>query len=439
MKPTSVKRLKLAMATVLTLTWATLSFGQVPKPAAPQAGPILIMNATAHLGNGEVIENSAIAFEDGKITMVVDATTARIDMSKFTVVQAQGKHVYPGLILPVTNLGLTEVDAVRATRDFNELGEFTPHVRALVAYNTDSEIIATLRYNGVLMAQVRPSGGSITGTSSIMQLDGWNWEDAVAKADDGIHMNWPQRFRRTGWWAEPGPIEVSSQYQEQIDEIARYLAEAKAYAVGSPKEVNLGFDAMKGLWDGSKTLYIAVDYSKSIVDAVNTAKAAGVKRMVIVGGTYAAEVAEFLIHNDVPVLLDDVHSLPPTAEADVYLPYKLPGILTDLGIKVGLTYSGVSNARNLPFYAGTAARMGMDKEEALKLVTSNTAEILGISDMVGTLEEGKMATLVISSGDLLDMRSSHVEMAFINGMELNLPGKQQALYERFKEKYENEE
>ncbi|HAA19302.1 MAG TPA: amidohydrolase, partial [Cytophagales bacterium] len=127
---------------MLTTAWA-----QVPQPAAPQTEPIIIMNATAHLGNGEVIENSAIAFKDGVITMVVDATTARIDMSGYQVVNAQGKHVYPGLILPVTNLGLTEVNAVRATRDFNEVGAYTPHVNAQVAYNTDSEIIATLRYN----------------------------------------------------------------------------------------------------------------------------------------------------------------------------------------------------------------------------------------------------------------------------------------------------
>ena len=437
-------QMKNLMKRIITSLFALVAvvgtaLAQVPQPAEPQSEPILLMNATAHLGNGEVIENSAIAFENGKITMVVDATVARIDMSKYKVYQLAGKHVYPGLILPSTNLGLTEVNAVRATRDFSEVGTYTPNVRAQVAYNTDSEIIATLRFNGILLAQATPSGGRITGTSSIMKLDGWNWEDATYKQDDGIHLNWPNRYRRTGWWAEPGPTEVSDNYQEQVDGVVAYLAEAKAYAKGTPKGVNLAFEAMKGLWDGSKILYIAVDEGKSIVDAVNLAKEAGVQRMVIVGGQDALTVAKFLVEEEVPVLLSDVHRLPRTPESDVDMPYKLPYLLTDAGVKVGLLHGSVTNARNLAFYAGTAAGYGLGKEEALKLVTSNTAEILGIGDQVGTIATGQRAMLVVSTGDLLDMRTNNVVQAFIDGAELHLPGKQQALYERFRDKYGIEE
>lgn len=421
------------MVAMMNLAWA-----QVPKPAEPQSEAILLMNVTAHLGNGEVIENAAIGFEGGKITMVADATRARFDMSKYKVFQLAGKHVYPGLILPVSGLGLTEVGAVRATRDEVELGDFTPHVRSQISYNTDSEIIATLRFNGILLSQVRPSGGRITGTSSIMRLDGWNWEDATMKQDDGIHMNWPTRYRRTGWWAEPGPIEVSKNYQPQVDEIVRYLAEAKAYATSTPKRINLAFEALKGLFDGTKQLFVAVNAGKSIVDAVNAMKAAGVQRIVIVGGEDALTVSKFLVENKVPVLVSDVHRLPSTPEEDVDMPYKLPYLLSEAGVKVGLTYGGLMNSRNLPFYAGTVAGMGMGKEEALKLVTSNTAEILGLGNEVGTIEEGKSAYLLVSSGDLLDMRSSNIEHAFIDGMEIELRGKQQMLYERFRDKYGQE-
>ena len=168
------------------------SISLIPALSA-QTKSVLIVNATAHLGTDSVIQNSLIGIRDGKIELVANATTARIDKTKYDeVIEASGKHVYPGFIAPNSTLGLTEIEAVRATNDFREVGSILPHIRSVIAYNTDSKIIPTVRTNGVLLAQVTPRGGIISGTSSIVQLNGWNWEDAVYKIDDGVHINWPR-------------------------------------------------------------------------------------------------------------------------------------------------------------------------------------------------------------------------------------------------------
>ena len=167
--------------------------------------PTLFMGATAHLGNGTKIENAAISMLNGKIDMVADATRIRIDPSAFdTIYRVHGKHLYPAFIVPNTTLGITEIDAVRASNDYRETGSINPNVRTLIAYNTDSKIAKTVRSNGVLIAQVTPRGGTISGQSSVMHLAGWNWEDAALRIDDGIHLNWPSSYYQSGWWAEPG-------------------------------------------------------------------------------------------------------------------------------------------------------------------------------------------------------------------------------------------
>ena len=171
----------------------TVNFAKADKP-------ILFMGATAHLGNGETIKNSLISINNGKFEIVADATLIRIDPSAFdTIIKLDGKHIYPSFILPNTILGLNEINAVRASNDYKETGRVNPNVRSLIAYNTDSKVIPTVRSNGILIAQITPRGGLISGQSSIMHLDGRNWEDAVVKKDDGIHVNWPKSYYNTGW------------------------------------------------------------------------------------------------------------------------------------------------------------------------------------------------------------------------------------------------
>ncbi len=408
-------------------------------PAPKQSKATLITNAIAHLGNGEVIENCAIGFKDGKLTLVADARLIRLDLSAYeNVIDATGKHVYPGFIAPNSTIGLVEIDAVRATDDEKEIGSFTPNVRSIIAFNSESKIIETARINGVLLAQVTPRGGRITGTSSIVQLDSWTWEDAVIKLDDGIHLNFPPTFRRSGWWAEPGTIENNKDYIKQVDELNTFFNKSKAYLNDVSKEKNLVFDSMKGLFDGSKTLYINANEEKQIIDAIRVGKDNGIKSIVIVGGYQADKVADLLKFNKIGVLIGRTHSLPNLDQDDIDLPFKLAKKLTDLGVVVGLENSGDMermNTRNLPFQAGTTVAYGLTKEQALQTITLNTAKILGIEKQCGSLEVGKDATLFISEGDALDMRTNILTKAFIQGRDISLESHQTKLYQKYKTKY----
>ncbi len=405
-------------------------------PAEPQSSPILIKNATAHLGNGEKIENSVIAFEDGKITIVGDARSTRVDESKYTVVMASGKHVYPGFIAMNSQIGLVEVDAVRATRDDREVGFFNPTIRALIAYNTDSKVTPTIRSNGVMMAQVVPQGGRMPGQSSVMKLDGWNWEDAQYKADDGQHLNWPSPFRFTGWWAEPGAIKKNDNYGTQMDAIDQFFKEAKAYLEKADTETkNLKFEAMRGLFDGSKKLYIHVSFAKPTMEAVLWAEEMGITP-VIVGGKDAWQIADFLKDHDVNVVLSNTQALPSREDDDIDQAYKNAKMLSDAGVSFCFSMNGAWEQRNLVFQAGQAVSYGLDYEKAIEGLTLGAAKALGIDENTGSLEEGKDATLIIVDGDVLDMRTCVLEKAYIEGGQIDLDNKQKALSRKFTEKYD---
>ncbi len=417
-----------------------MMLAQNPIPARPQIKSILLLNGTAHVGNGKVIENSAIGFKDGKLTLVT--TSAQADKSKWdTVISVQGKHVYPGMISPNTNLGLNEVGAVRATHDDIETGAMNPHVRSLIAYNTDSKVIPTIRTNGILLAQVAPSGGLISGTSSIVELDGWNWEDAAYKIDDGVHLNWP-RMQTRNYIPEiddVGASEKNKDYNNTVNQLGKFFSDAKAYSESPAiEEKNLRFEAMKGVFSGSKTLFIYANFVKEITEAVNFSKRAGVKRVVIIGGKDAWMCADLLKQNNAAVILNRLHNLPGSADDDIDQNYKMASTLQKAGVLFCLNNEAGMEAmqqRNLPFIAGTAAAYGLTKEEALQLVTLNTAKILGIDKKTGSIEEGKDATLFVSDGDALDMKSNNVTLAFIRGKRLNLQNDQYNLYKKYMDKY----
>lgn len=421
---------------ILLLAMCT-SFGFAQQtPASKQTKTIAITGATAHLGNGEVIENSLIIFKDGKLTTVSKAS--QTDLSGMEVIKADGKHVYPGFIVPSSTLGLVEIDAVKATSDNREMGEMNPHIRSIIAYNAESKVIESMRPNGVLLGQIAPQGGRVSGTSSVVQFDAWNWEDATVKVNDGIYMNWPSSFTRGRWWLGEDPgLKINDKYAEQVDQVVSFFNETKAYAAGNQPVINLPYAATQGLFDGSKKLYIHVDDEKGITDAIHFAKNNNVKHMVIVGGSEAYKVADLLIQNDIPVILQRVHSLPSRDDDDYDMSYKLANLLVEKGVLVALNANGQMermNSRNLPFYAGTTVAHGLDKEEALKLITSNTAKILGIDSDYGTLEAGKSATLFISEGDALDMRTNILTHAFIDGRSVSLESHQTELYKRYDEK-----
>jgi hypothetical protein len=408
-----------------------------------QTKSILIMNGTAHIGNETVIQNSIIGIKDGKIVLVADATTAKIDKAGYDeVIDASGKQIYPGFIAPNSTLGLTEIDAVRATNDFREVGTTLPNVRSLIAYNTDSKIIPTVRSNGILLAQITPRGGLISGTSSILMLDGWNWEDAAYKTDDGIHINWP-RIQSRKFLDEdniyPGPYEKNKEYTKQTNDLKKLFTDAKAYnETENKEETNLRFSAMKGLFNGTQTLFVHVNAVKEIIEAVNFVKTNQITKVVIVGGRDSWMVTDLLKENNISVMVGRVHDLPERPEDDVDMPYKLPAILQKAGILFCLNNEGdmeAMGARNLPFLAGTSAAYGLTREQALQAITLNTAKILGIEKTTGSLEAGKDATLFISTGDALDMKSNNVERAFVKGNTIDLSNDQKLLYEKYKKKY----
>ena len=411
------------------------SFAQNPAPALPQKDAILILNGTAHIGNGKIILNSAIGIKDGKLILVADATRIKFDKDAYKVViDATGKQVYPGFINCNSNLGLTEIDLVRSTRDFNEVGEFNPNVRSIIAYNTDSKIPPTVRSNGVLLVQIVPQGGIISGQSSVVELDAWNWEDAAYKTDEGIHLNWPRMFTILNNPNETEEIQ-RQKIQNNLNAVELVFKEAKAYSLNnSPLEKNLKYEAMRGLFNGSKKLYVHCDYVKEIVSAVNMVKHYGIK-MVLVDGADSYRVTDLLKENNIPVILGRIHSLPPREDDDVDLPYKLPFLLKQAGVTFAISVESSWQGRNVMFNAGTASAYGLTKEEALACITSSPAGILGIEDRAGTLEVGKDATLFISEGDALDMRTNKVTKAFIRGKDINLDNIQSQLYRKYMAKY----
>ena len=422
---------------IFLLAVSCFAFGQ-QTPAPKQNQTILITGGKAHLGNGKVIENSIISIKEGKIAMIQDGTNFKPEKHD-VYIDASKKHIYPGFIGANATLGLVEIDAVKASDDESEMGEMNPHIRSIIAYNTESGLVEAARPNGVLLAQIAPRGGRISGTSSVVQLDAWTWEDAVIKENDGIHLSWPRSFSRSGWWAEPGGIEPNKNYDKQVTEIQDFFNDAKAYFLANPAVRDIPYEAMKGLDTGEKALFVHVDGEKEIVDAIVFKKKNNIQKMTLVGGYYAFKNIPLLKENNVSVLLRRVHDLPLLEDEDVNLPYKNAKLLDDAGILVGLQNAGDMERmqiRNLPFYAGTCVAWGMEKEKALQLITSNTAKILGIDTQYGTLEVGKSATLFISEGDALDMASNQVTQAFIDGRNISLESHQTELYDRYKEKFE---
>ena len=406
-------------------------------PAEAQTTAFSIEGATAHIGDGTIIENSLIMFADGKITFVGSAMTKIARQGK--VISAKGKHVYPGFIAANSTLGLVEIDAVKATNDQDEIGIMNPHIRSLIAYNAESKVVESMRPNGVLMAQVTPRGGVISGTSSIVQLDAWNWEDASIQKDDAIHMNWPSSFTSGKWWLGEDPaLKPDSKYTTNIGAIKTYFMNAKNYLKDTQTKTHLPYQATAGLFNGSKKLFIHVNGQKEITDAITISKELGMTNLVIVRGAHADKVADLLVKNNIPVILERPHRNPDNEDDSYDSTYTIAKTLIDKGVLVSIGMEGQMermNTRNLPFYAGTFAAFGLDKEVALQLITLNTAKILGIDAFTGSLKKGKDATLFISEGDALEMRGNSLSAAFIQGRKISLETHQTKLWKRYSDKY----
>jgi imidazolonepropionase-like amidohydrolase len=418
-------------------------------PARETKGKIYITNGTVHVGNGTIIENATIEVSNGKITNIGTGVTVA---SASTVIDAKGKQVYPGLILTSTDLGLKEIGAgVRGSNDFAELGEYNPNVRSITAYNTDSRVIGVLRANGILLASISPEGGTISGSSSVVQLDAWNWEDAAYKMDAGIHINMPSfinRFgRRGGGGGFPGGFpglglgggagaDPAKAALDKVEEIKSFFRQAKGYLQETTHtNTNLKLEAVRGLFEKKQKLFVHGDQVKQMLIAVDFAKEFGFD-VVIVGGSESYQIADLLKANNIAVILAQEHALPATEDDDIDQPYKTPAALQKAGVLFALNDTHEEGRyRNLSYNAGTAATYGLTKEQALTAITLNAAKVLGVDDKTGSLEVGKDANIIVADGDILDMKSSNVTNALIQGRQVSLDNKQKELYERYKYKY----
>jgi imidazolonepropionase-like amidohydrolase len=400
---------------------------------------ILLENATVHIGNGQVIYNGLVGIQNNSIILVKNALAYTYNPNDWdSIIQLNGHHIYPGFVAPNTTLGLTEIDAVRATRDFDEVGTFNPHVRSQIAYNCESAILATVRTNGVLITQATPRGGIISGTSSVMRTACWNWEDGTLLADDGIHLNWPSSLKGGEWWSDNKVVTRNDQYEERKRQITNFFAQAETYQHEAGKAADLKFEAMKACFNGSKRVYFHADELQQLLDIVDFVSAFRLKNAVIIGGYDSYLITEKLKEHHISVMLPRVHSLPEKDDDAVDLVYRLPYLLQQGGVLFCLQNEGdmdAMNVRNLPFLAGTAMAYGLSEEEAVQSITLNACRILGIDHYYGSIEVGKRASLFVSTGNALDMRTNNARMILSDGMFLPVTNFQTDLYLKYRKKY----
>ncbi len=400
-------------------------------PAPPQREAIALIGGTLHLGNGEVIESGSLVFVDGRISAVGARVQLPADAQR---IELDGRHVYPGLVLLDSPLGLVEVDAVKATVDSSELGEINPSVRSADAYNVDSELLPVTRFNGVLTAQIAPAGGIISGRSAVMQLDAWTAEEALLRADDGIWLNWPPaRAAEFDFSTFSVKMVDNPRYGEQLQALDDLFAQARSH--GPASEPNLKLEALNTLLAGQARLYVRTELAADFERALDFASRHRIESIAWVGAAEAESLIDILASRQIPVVLGSTHRLPIYADSPFDQPYRLAARLHQAGVTVAVSHEGTMNARNLAFQAGTARAYGVPSEQALAMISSVPAQLLGLADELGTLKVGARATLFVSEGDALDMAGNRLTHAFIDGRQVDLEGRQQQLYERYRGRY----
>ncbi len=404
---------------------------------------LLITGVTVYTAVGQPIKDGAVGIKADTIAFVGFAS--QVDRSAYErVIERPGHHVYPAMIATNTTLGLTEIFAIRATRDFNEVGDYNPNVRALSAYNAESEVVGTVLTNGVAFAQICPRGGTISGTSSVVKIKGHNWTDASYRADEGIHVNWPQFYKRKkGENGKPAHFAANPKYNDKVRELRKFLIEARAYGQRVyPVERDLKLEALSGVFTGEKRLYIHANLVKEIREAIVLKRELEIPKVTIVGGADAHKVSDLLRENGISVLLRRVNSLPRFAEDPIDAPYTAAKKLAAAEVVFALQMEGdmeTMQNRNLAFNAGTAIGYGLSPQDALKAVTIYPATILGIDDRTGSIEVGKEANLILTHGDMFDIRTGKVVDMYLQGRPVDLTNRQTDLYRQALRRYGLEE
>ncbi|MHC4995715.1 MAG: amidohydrolase family protein [Planctomycetota bacterium] len=424
-------------AAVLIAGRAAVASDQIPGP--PQKKPIAIVGATIHPVQGRVIRGGTVVFDAGKIVAVgkdvaVPEGAQRVDGS--------GQHVYPGLVASYTSLGLIEIGAVRASIDAREIGTMNPNVKALVAVNPDSETIPVARANGVLVALSVPTGGSISGQSALIKLDGWTFEDMALKASAGLHVNWPRMVVGGGPGGGSGGGGASLR-DRALQDLEDLFDEAEAYRKGVEAGSTRHDDRLASLGpvlDGALPLIVAADRLRQIESAVAFAKRRGL-RLIIYGGYDAPLCAGLLKENNVPVIVSGTLRHPRLPHDAYDAAFTLPRRLHEAGVTfclAGVKGGGPSgsyyNVRDLANHAAQAVAYGLPRNIGLKAITQYPAQIFGVDDRIGTIRKGMDATLILTDGDAMQM-ATNVKKAWIDGRVVDLSSRHTQLWKKYRQKY----
>jgi imidazolonepropionase-like amidohydrolase len=419
-----------------------LSLGLAAAVLSAQASSLLLKDGWIFTASGPVLTNASVLIRDGRIEKVGTGLTDKAD----TVVELGGQRVFPGLIAPTTVLGLLEIDALRATRDTTEVGEYSADVSAWIAVNPDSELIPVARANGYTHAHVVPSGGTVSGYSGLIQLDGWTIEDLTVEKAVALHLRWPgfgldTTPRPPGKDSGPSLEDQVRDRDRKLREIDSFFTEAAAYSEAK-KVAKEGFktvpawEAMLPVVRKERPLWIHVNEARGIRSAAEWSVRRGFKA-VIAGGRDAWREAAYLAEHRIPVAYEHVFTQP-VRDTDPYdVHYSAPAVLSKAGVLLafseGTEQFGASNIRNIPYSAAQARAFGLPYEDAVRGLTLNAAKMLGVSDRLGSIEPGKEATLFIADGDVLDLKAQ-VKRMWIRGREVDLSSRHTRLYEKYRKR-----
>lgn len=429
-------KLNIRYAITATILIGTMfSFASIPIPAPPQKKPIAFINGTIHPITSSNIENGQILFEAGKIT----AIGQNISIPENTdIINIEGKHVYPGLIESYSQLGLSEVGAVKATVDISEMGDLNPNIKVEVAVNSETELIPVTRANGIAMAIIRPSRGLISGQSALLMLDGWTWEEMTYKSSVSLIVNWPGMRISTSSYTKKSPEEQKKNIKKRIKTLYTFMDDAIAYlkaknVKGSSQKFDARFEAMIPVLKGEIPVWIQATELLQIESAIGWADKYELD-IVIVGGTDAPLAAHLLKPRNIPVIAVPIHAMPKNRDSNFDEPFHLPAQLYEADIDFCIASGTSANARNLPYHAAKAAAYGLPKNEALKAITLYPAEIMGVNNTLGSLETGKDATVIITTGDPLEI-TTQVKRLYIQGKAIDLNNKHMFMYNKYQARY----
>lgn len=424
-----------------TLLASTAAQAVPPASPPPQQRPLLLRNAQLHTVSGPVIRQGWLLAEKGRISALGGPDQPPPARADTQVIDLAGLRVYPGFVAGISALGLTEVESVRATVDHVETGALNPNARALVAINADSELLPVARANGVLAALVAPGvdrSGLIAGTSALVQLDGWHWDDMALEREVGVHVVLPSMRQANV------PLhlrdEMARHVQNQLARLDRAFDDAAAWgrarAADASTPTDLRWQALQGALQRRQPVFVHANELPQIRHALGLARRHGL-RLVLVGGADAAAVAPLLQQAQVPVIIGGVNELPLRRDDDIDARYVLAARLHQAGVRFCIaraaTSRSASNERNLPYEAAAAVAYGLPRDEALKAITLYPAQILGVDDRLGSLQPGRLASFFVADGDPLET-ATQVRRLFVQGRELSTGNRHTDLQQRYEER-----